>query len=278
MMKKLLLLLLLPIFQLFSSQIGFAPQLNHGFAPYNASISGTGTIYYTTDGTDPTVNSPSGINNVTINITETKKVKALLKNDSNQLSEIFAKIFYFGPFPIKDVYFKKPPTWNSACSFANSQDPQTNVDFFSGPPMTPVCEGWLKATHGFFVGIITFDNCANLAPAPIYQYYDVVTEDTVFYDYSVGAITNPPACLLGVDDSKKAAMIKVYPNPVQDFVSIDSEIKFLSYEIIDFSGKSFSRNHLSGNKIDVSQLTAGNYFIKLNTYANVTVMVKFIKK
>lgn len=278
-MKKLLLFLLLPLFQIYSSQISFAPMVNHGYESYNAAISGNGTIYYTTDGTDPTTNSASELNTVNINITQITTLKAILKDSSNQLSQIFTKIFYFGPFPLKDVYFKKPPTWNSTCSFANSQDPQTNVDFFSGPPMNSVCEGWSKATHGFFVGLITFDNCANFAPPPIYQYYDVVTEDTIFYDYSAGPITNPPACLLAVNDSsKKAAMIKVYPNPVQDFVTIDSEIKFSSYEIIDFSGKSLKSSKLSENKIDVSQLSAGNYIIKLNSSSKETIMVKFIKK
>ena len=106
-MKKLLLLLLIPIFQLLSAQINFAPQLNHGFEPYTATISGNGTIYYTTDGTDPNATSPSSVNTVNINITETKKVKAILRTSSNQWSEIFTKNFYFGPFPTKNVYFKK---------------------------------------------------------------------------------------------------------------------------------------------------------------------------
>lgn len=277
-MKKLLLLSLIPLFQLLSAQINFAPQQNHGFEPYTATLSGIGTIFYTTDGTDANVNSPLGINNVTINITETIKVKAILKDDSNQWSEIFAKTFYFGPFPVKDVYFKKPPMWNSACSFANSQDPQTTVDFFSGFPMTSVCEGWLKATHSFFVGSITFDNCANLAPPPIYQYYNIVTEDTVFYDYSEGPITNPPACLLALDDSKKVAMIIVYPNPVQDFVTVESEIKFSTYEIIDATGKSFPQKQFSENSIDVSHLPAGVYFIKFNSASKSSNLVRFIKK
>lgn len=277
-MKKFLLLLLIPTIQLISSQINFAPQQNHGFEPYTATLSGSGTIYYTTDGTDPNVNSSSGLNTVNINIAETKKVKAILRTTSNQWSQIFTKTFYFGPFPEKNVYFKKPSTWNSVCSFANSEDPQTTIDFFSGPPMTSVCEGWSKATHGFFVGIITFNNCVIPPMSPAYQYFDIVTETTIFYDYSLGLITNPPACLLGVEDSKKVAMVKVFPNPVQDFITIESDKQFISYEIIDQSGRVLQSKPFSNMKIDVANLSSGNYFIKLKSKSSVTDYVKFIKK
>ena len=277
-MKKRLLFLLLPIFQLWSSQIYFQPQLNHGYEPYTATLSGNGTIYYTIDGTDPTINSPSGVNTVNINISEVVPVKAILKSSDNQISEIFSKIFYFGPFLAKTVYFKAPTTWSNVCSFSNSHDPETVLDIYSGFPMTPVCEGWYKSSLAFFVGDVVFDNCVYFA-LPYYQSYDIITEETVFYDYSIGPITNPPACLLATNDSsKKVALVKVFPNPVQDFITIESEKKFLSYEVFDASGKSLSANQLIENKINVSRLTPGNYFIKLNYFSNETILVKFIKK
>lgn len=277
-MKKFLLFLTISFLQLVHGQINFAPQLNHGFEPYIATLSGNGTIFYTTDGTDPNSNSTSGVNTVNINIAETKKVKAILRIGTNQWSEIMTKTFYFGPFPSKNVYFKKPETWSNACSFANSQDPQTTVDFFSGSPMSTACEGWFKATHGFFVGIITFNNCVFPPMSPIYQYIDIITENTVYYDYSIGPITNPPACLLAVDDSKKVAMVKVFPNPVQDFITILSDKKFISYEIIDQSGRTIQSKSFNDSKIDVTQLTKGNYIIKLKSLSYVIDYVKFIKK
>lgn len=278
-MKQILLFLLLPFFQLCSSQITFEHYVySWGPEPYNARLTGNGTIYYTTDGTDPTVNSPSGLNEVNISISQVLTVKAVLKNSSNQLSQMFSKKYYFGQFPQKNVYFKKPPEWTSACSFVNSQDPELTLDIFSGPPMTLFCEGWYKSSHSYFVGFIVYDNCKSIAPPPIYQSYSIITEDVVFYDYSEGPITNPPACLLAVDDSKKVAMIKVYPNPVQDFVTIESEIKFSTYEIIDATGKSLPLKQFSGDRIDVSQLPAGTYFIKLNSATKNTNIVRFFKK
>lgn len=278
-MKKLLLLLLIPLIQLCNSQIYFG-NYNYplsGSPTYTAPISGQGTIYYTTDGTEPTVNSASAMYNLNITISEITTVKAMLKNEANELSQVFTKKYYFGPFPGKTVYFKKPPTWNSVCSFANSHDPQIPLDIYSGPPMTPVCEGWYRGSHAFFVGDVVFDNCAYFAP-PYYQSYYIVTEDTVYYDYSVGPITNPPACLLSVEDSKKAAMVKIFPNPVQDFITIQSDKQFISYEIIDQSGRVLQSKPFSDSKIDVTNLNSGNYFIRLESKTSVTDYVKFIKK
>ncbi|SIS44026.1 Por secretion system C-terminal sorting domain-containing protein [Kaistella chaponensis] len=278
-MKKFLLLLLLPIFQWYSSQITFQTYVySFGPQPYNAMLTGNGTIYYTTDGTNPTLNSMSGLNEVNISISKVLTVKAMLKNSSNQLSQVFSKKYYFGPFPSKTVYFKKPPTWTNACSFSNSNDPQVTIDFFSGPPMTPVCEGWLKGNQAFFVGQVTFDNCVFPPMSPLYQYFNIVTEDTVYYDYSSGPITNPPACLLATNDpGKKIAVVKIYPNPVQEFFNIDSDIDFENYEIIDFNGKSVRQNKVAGKKINVSLLPAGTYFIRLMTSGNLTHILKFIK-
>lgn len=278
-MKKFLLLLLIPIFQLVSSQITFG-NYNYSFGPepYTAQIFGQGTIYYTTDGTEPTVNSASAVNNLSISISAITTVKAILKNDANQLSQVFTKKYYFGQFPSQTVYFKKPPTWQNVCSFVNSVDPELPLDIYSGPPMTAVCEGWFKGMHAYFVGDVVFDNCIFPQIPPVYQFVNIVTENTVFYDYSVGPITNPPACLLAVNDSKKVAMVKVFPNPVQDFITIQSDKKFISYEIIDQSGRTIQSKSFNDSKIDVTQLTKGNYIIKLKSLSSVIDYVKFIKK
>ncbi len=256
-------------------QIDFQPYNNHSFEPYTASISGTGRIYYTTDGSEPTNNSPSGLNNVNINITQTTVLKAKLA-----AGQMYTKTFYFGNFPQKTVYFRPPTSWSSACSFANSVDPQTTIDIWGpGNPMTAVCEGWYKSELGFFVGLVEFNNCQFPFMADLYKFYNITTEDTVFYDYSAGPITNPPACLLAVNDpSKKVAVVKIFPNPVQDYVNIESEKNFVSYEVVDTSGKLILNKDFKSNQIDIRNLKSGIYFIKLKSLNSETNIVKFIKK
>ncbi|WP_312768482.1 T9SS type A sorting domain-containing protein [Epilithonimonas sp.] len=70
----------------------------------------------------------------------------------------------------------------------------------------------------------------------------------------------------------------MFPNPVQDFVNIESDKNFISYEIIDENGKSILSKDFKGSKIDISNLKTGVYFIKLKSLSNETNVVKFIKK
>lgn len=277
---KIFLLFFLMIFSpFFYGQIEFGPNVNHNMESYAASIVGNGTIYYTTDGTDPTINSPFGINQVDVMISQNIVLKAKLKKANGEWSQVFSRPYYIGVLPQKTVYFKPPPSWTNICSYMNFIQPEFMVDFWGpGSKMIPACEGWFKDTYGFYEASVWFNNCS-IAPPPYYESFYITTEDTVFYDYSQGPITNPPSCLLGVNDpSKRAAIVKVFPNPVQDFVTIDYDKKISSFEIVDATGKSVLQNIFKTNKINVSALTSGLYFIKLKTLTQDTVMVKFIKK
>ncbi len=276
LMKKLLLFSLTIVFQSYFAQISFEPNTNHNMQPYTATIVGSGTIYYTTDGTDPTTSSPSGINQVNITITQNTLIKAKTGN-----SQIFTRNYYYGELPTKVMYFKPPSDWNpnNVCSYMNYVQPEIIIDNFGpGDKMTAVCEGWYKSSFGFYKAWVSFNNC-HLGPPPLHQSFDILTEDTVFYDYSAGPISNPPACLLAVNDpSKKIAVVKIFPNPVQDYINIESDRDFFAYEIIDESGRLVLNKDFKGNKIDISNLKTGLYFIKLKSSGNETNIVKFIKK
>lgn len=275
-MKKLLLFSLFIVFQSYFSQIQFEPYTNHNFQPYTATIQGSGTIYYTTDGSEPTNNSSSAVNTVDVIISQNTIIKAKLGT-----GQVFTKTYYYGQLPAKVMYFKPPSSWdpNSVCSYMNYVQPQFLIDFFGpGNKMTAVCEGWYKSTFAFYEAFVCFNNC-HIGPPPLYQEVNVITEDTIFYDYSSGPISNPPACLLAVNNpSKTVAVVKIFPNPVQDFVNIESDKNFIAYEIIDESGKSILKKDLKGNRIDISNLKTGVYFIKLKSLSNETNIVKFIKK
>ena len=279
-MKTFLLLFLVGSFQLCTAQIEFGPYTNHGYEPYTATIQGSGTIYYTTNGTDPSANSASGVNAVNVTITQNVLLKARLKDSNNQWSGVYSRMYYFGDLPQHTVYFKPPPSWANVCSYMNFIQPQFMIDFWGpGTSMTPACEGWYKSTFGFYEAALAFNNCVYPMIVPVYQEYTTNTEGTVFYDYSAGPITNPPPCLLATDDaSKKITVVKVFPNPVQDFITLESDINFLAYEIIDLSGKSLMKKELKEKQIDVSHLNSGVYFIKLISLNRATNIVKFIKK
>lgn len=82
--------------------------------------------------------------------------------------------------------------------------------------------------------------------------------------------------VLGVNDVASAKKVSLYPNPAKDFVVLQSEKTISDVKIYNVAGslvKSFT--NVSDNKINVSDLSAGVYVVKIN---NATEAVKLIKK
>lgn len=71
--------------------------------------------------------------------------------------------------------------------------------------------------------------------------------------------------------------IKIYPNPVSDFLFM-SELPSDSYYLIyDLTGRIKSSNKLNSNMIDVGFLNQGLYLLKINSLDG-TIVLKFFKK
>lgn len=83
--------------------------------------------------------------------------------------------------------------------------------------------------------------------------------------------------LLSVDENSLADL-KLFPNPVKNTLILHATNDFTSAVITDINGRKInSLNKLTSNQIDVSNLTAGLYFITL-TAGEGRVTKKFIKK
>jgi len=79
---------------------------------------------------------------------------------------------------------------------------------------------------------------------------------------------------LGLKDITKTN-IKVYPNPVKDFINITSDKSIKSVEIYDALGRLIKKDTYT--KINVSQLSKGNYLLKIKTDSG-DIIEKFIKE
>ncbi|MCB0456506.1 MAG: DUF1028 domain-containing protein [Flavobacteriaceae bacterium] len=84
---------------------------------------------------------------------------------------------------------------------------------------------------------------------------------------------------LGTESLELASKITLSPNPVSNLLHISSEasVSILKYQIMDVNGKVIASNVYASQKIDVSGLSQGLYFLKLYTQQG-TVSMKFIKK
>lgn len=82
--------------------------------------------------------------------------------------------------------------------------------------------------------------------------------------------------ILGVQNNP-FANIKVYPNPVSDFLYFDSQDKIKDVKIFDSSGRFIKILHLLNNRIDVTSLTNGIYYVQAEMN-NKSKRFKIIKK
>jgi Secretion system C-terminal sorting domain len=69
-----------------------------------------------------------------------------------------------------------------------------------------------------------------------------------------------------------------YPNPLIDYMSITSTVTDTSFEIFDVLGRSYGFFKQSNNEIDVSFLSTGLYFIKINCGTQKAQYHKFVKQ
>ncbi|SEQ81071.1 Por secretion system C-terminal sorting domain-containing protein [Epilithonimonas lactis] len=73
----------------------------------------------------------------------------------------------------------------------------------------------------------------------------------------------------------KKTQVKIYPNPVRDVINISLDKSIQSVEIFDFLGRLIRTE--TKNNINVSQLSKGNYILKIKT-GNQEIIEKFIKE
>lgn len=74
--------------------------------------------------------------------------------------------------------------------------------------------------------------------------------------------------------------LKVYPNPVQDIVTISSEEKILSVTVYNTAGKPVLTKEINDTKgnIDLSGVLSGVYQVKVNLVNNLIKTAKIIKR
>ena len=91
---------------------------------------------------------------------------------------------------------------------------------------------------------------------------------------AVGKITFED--VVGIPALPAATEINLYPNPVVDYIRIDSPVEITSWTLFDLSGKAV-KHAVSDLQIPVIDLPAGFYFLKLDT-VNGSVTKKIIKR
>ena len=89
------------------------------------------------------------------------------------------------------------------------------------------------------------------------------------YAFSLGT-------LLAVEDAKKVNL-EIYPNPASDILNITKVSSSANYNIYNASGQLVTKGNIYNNKVNVSKLPKGIYFIEVQEKGQSS-KVKFIKK
>ncbi len=72
--------------------------------------------------------------------------------------------------------------------------------------------------------------------------------------------------VLNVAKLNLGELVKIYPNPAQDYIEIETNnIVIFNISIFDINGKQLFSENRNNKKIDISKLNKGLYFIKIKT-------------
>jgi Leucine-rich repeat (LRR) protein len=163
----------------------------------------------------------------------------------------------------------------------------------------------MKASHDFVIKIsedntvefifeninLPFDDATNdgyiafkIKTVPTLVTGDSFTnEANIYFDYNFPILTNKATSTfktLGTQDFEFSDYFSVYPNPVSDILNIGTKntIQLKTMAIYDVLGQIVLAvlNAQNISKVDVSKLSSGNYFLKINTDKG-TSSFKFIK-
>lgn len=103
----------------------------------------------------------------------------------------------------------------------------------------------------------------------------------IYFDYNHPIITNTYTTLVQntlstQENYSKSNDFTIYPNPVSDVLMIQSKKEITKAEIYDMNGRIIISTSVNNNKITVSELTKGNYILKIFTKES-SFQQKFIK-
>ncbi len=114
----------------------------------------------------------------------------------------------------------------------------------------------------------------NFVPLVVRFDRDIATVAAFDYNFTIkNSITSQ------IDDVNEVDLISIYPNPAVNSITINSD-KYESYtvEIIDLTGKSIQKQKLLQNKIDVSSIENGIYFLSISENNEIIKTQKIIIK
>ena len=153
----------------------------------------------------------------------------------------------------------------------NNNDPTQSVETEA---FTTITDGWEILEFDFnndAAGTAALNESYPFTMASLFFNFGSAGDDQTVYYFDNISFGSPIS--LGIDSVSKDSF-KLYPNPVEDYLNIDSSNTVIkNIEVFNILGKKiYSTN--SSDSLDMSTYSAGIYFVKINN----TITFKILKK
>lgn len=241
------------------------------------------TIYYTTDGSTPTVSS--SVYTAPLSVSATTTVKAIAKDSEGLFSGVASQTYTFLTTGDITVKFKAPTSWGSTVFVHHwNAVPAANLtgSTWPGKAMTgPDGKGYYSYTFTNIASTNLVFTKSSTGP----QTVDIIgVAKSTCYDPTGTSVkldvVEVDCNSLGTNDiGVVSSQIKLYPNPVSGAFKMNVEVS--EVYIHDITGKvvkHFKGSFKTDSNFEIGNLVKGMYFVKATSVDGVKSIQKLIKE
>ncbi|MCI9843674.1 FN3 associated domain-containing protein [Flavobacterium pectinovorum] len=236
-------------------------------------------IYYTTDGSTPTISSP--VYTAAISIKSNATVKAIAKDVDGLLSGVVSQTYTFLPLGNITIQFLPPSSWTAPINIYHwNAVPKANLAdaAWPGKVMTgPNSSGYYTYTFTNIASTNIIFNRGTGTP----QTADIIgVNKSTCYNMSTGTLVEETCANLGVGQIDiESSKVILYPNPVLSSFKINVEVS--EVYIYDISGrivKEFKGSFDKDASFEITNLVNGMYFVSTKTIDGKRSTLPIVKK
>jgi len=234
-------------------------------------------IYYTLDGTTPTINSTRVSSGSTITITQNKTTLKAIAIDSEGIESSIVSYVYYTEAPTGiTVRFKKPDEWNAVYFYAWNDVSTTILGPWPGTQITSDASGWYSYLFEGMQSVnLVFNNGSGSQTVDVTGISSDICYKTNGTSNGKYLVVSSDCSSTSVNNYEKYSFI-VSPNPVKNRLSVLSEKPFTKVELISASG-SVMKIFENKQTLEMSNVPAGMYFIKVYFLDHTFAVKKIIK-
>ena len=199
--------------------------------------------------------SPNG------NYQDNSQASITINNPINFLNKSFAEISFFAKWNLENNYdyvvievsTDNGNTWTAQCG------KYTNAGINSQPLNQPLFDGIQNTWVEEKINLNSYLGQTILVRFRFKSDIDTNADGFYFDDFKISTITTPSLSNFMFDDFSTT----IYPNPAKDKLSIESNIQFQKFNIVDELGRKILNGKIENNSINTSVLKSGIYVIEL---------------